>query len=204
MLSYSQTSTETGLQVGPINLGAELSTDTESPETGSPPRVAGSCWTSRSANGFEILFGLFMTIFGITIIAFGFVNEHAQPGEELASLIAYCCFGGIILAIGLFALLARRLSKHYGLEATDVGFELITKRTSTSYRWEDIEKVLVGQFTPSNTAATEVFLTMEPKKGKPIKVRSTFEGDPEIVIEQILTHCDYIVRNPEAYTKNQK
>ncbi|QDT11910.1 hypothetical protein [Planctomycetes bacterium K23_9] len=143
-------------------------------------------------------------LFGIATIAGGFWIPDARPGEVASSLVVFSILGGGLILFGLTILLLKKLSKQYGTEATDAGLKYITKKTETSFLWGEIDKVLVGRFCPSRVSEPQTFLTIEPSGGKAFKLRSSFDGDAEIVINQILTHCDYIVRNPESYNKNTK
>ncbi|MCC6511568.1 MAG: hypothetical protein IT423_20890, partial [Pirellulaceae bacterium] len=66
----------------------------------------------------------------------------------------------------------------------------------------EIHKVLMLEFYPHRAANMVLNVTIEPVKGSSIKFDTNYEGDPALVVEYLNRHCDYLVRNPQGFTRN--
>ena len=188
----TMTTTTSGIPAGAV-------ADSGTPVSTPPAAPLACCWSESQPSVMDLLVGGLFTLCGLGLIFWGLSNLSSPNGP--IECILECLFGGLFLAAGLGLLLHKTLIGQRVIGVTESGIEVLTKRSTSTYRWEDIHKVLTLEFFPHRDSARVLLVTVEPRKGSEIKFDTTFGGEPDSVLNYLLTRCDYLVSNPRAYTK---
>lgn len=167
-------------------------------------RFESRCWPRNSATGFEVLFGWGVILFGVVIagVAIHLLNRVPKPDPSGAIVIGV--LAGLSVLGGLVALTYHRFLPRFEVVVRSDGIELVCEKSTQTLGWNDIHKVVTMEFYPHVNADMILLVTIEPRKGRAIKIDTSFEGEPDNVIQTLLTHCDYIVRNPQGYSSHTK
>lgn len=160
------------------------------------------CWPRRSATGFDILFGWGVILFGFVIAGVALHLLNRIPKPDTSGAIVLGVLAGLSVLGGLVALTYRQFIPHLDVVTSAEGMELVSDKSTQKFGWSDIHKIVTMEFHPHVNAETVLLVTIETRNGREIKIDTGFEGDPGNVIHTLLTHCDYIVRNPEGYSSH--
>ena len=90
------------------------------------------------------------------------------------------------------------------IDATPEGIEIVRTAGSKKFAWNEIHKVVTLDFFAHRVASLTLIVWIEPIRGSTIRFDSNFDGDAAGVIQMLLTHCDYIVRNPQGMSNRNK
>lgn len=156
------------------------------------------CYTRHRPAGYELC-GIPIALVGAGVVTFGIYRLFVQ--NVAAGGIALGLSGGFVLALGLFLSLNSVFRGQHAIEANAEGLEYVDKHGTRNLAWQDIHKVLTQDFFPHGNSDLVLNVTVEPRQGRPIRFDTTYDGEPWDVIQALLTHCDYIVRNPQGYVK---
>lgn len=161
-----------------------------------------SCWPRRTATSWEVLFGWGLILFGVAIAGVAIHLTTRVPKPDSSGAIVIGVFAALSVLGGVTALVFRQFSTHFAVVTHADGIEIVYERTARKLAWNEIHKVVTMEFYPHIKADMILLVTIEPHKGSEIKIDTSFEGDPGSVIQTLLTHCDYIVRNPQGYSRH--
>lgn len=157
------------------------------------------CWSPDEANGMELLGGGAFALCGAGLLYWGLSRLAIPAGPTEGIIISIVALG--FLAVGVWLLLYRSLSGKQLIGITESGLEIVHKDSSITYRWQDIHKILTMEFVPHINAKPVMLVTIEPVSGSEIKFDTSFCGEPALVLNTLVSSCDYIVCNPRGYTR---
>jgi hypothetical protein len=159
------------------------------------------CWTQDKPTTFDLAVGSILVLAGVGLMVLGwsFFARPIKPAPGEAMFFG--ALGLLMVAGGLLAMFHKMFASQHALAITADGIELVTQTSSRKLQWSEIHKILTLEFFPHRFADMRLVVTIEPVTGRAIKFDTDYQGDPGAVLHYLTTNCDYIVRNPQGYTK---
>ena len=173
------------------------------PSTPDDEPVLAVCANSNKLQASEMLIGGLLGTVGFGCLVAVIVNLIQQV-PNLGGAAAFGFMGLMVLGLGVFIIGDRLFTPPHAIAVTESGIELLQKQGSQKLKWNEIHKVLMLEFYPHRAANLVLNVTIEPVQGSSIKFDTNYEGEPELVIAYLNRYCDYLVRNPQGFTRNVK
>ncbi len=161
----------------------------------------GACWSSNEASGFTTVIELLSIGSGMVLMASGFLFPIARNVERSHAITVGLILGGLVFAFGIGLVLMRTMASKRAIEVFDDRLESISRKGVQVLKWNEIDKLQTQAFTETRFSRTRLMVQIVPQQGKPVSFDTDWKGDVNLVLNELMTRCDYIVQNPENYRK---
>ncbi len=159
------------------------------------------CWSANKPALVDMFMAGLFGLSGIGAMVLGVIIAMRADGTGVTGGAITVVLGSLLLVAGLLCLLYKVLRPQQAIVIYSDGVEIVGKSGSQKYLWKDIHKILTLEFTAHIAARMSYVVWIEPVKGDTIRFDTNYEGEAEEVLAYLTSHCDYIVRNPNGYTK---